>query len=209
MWPQPLVIFFKNLIILIRKNLFFVPKIKLRFDVKVREMSEPTDTVTIRVPKSLKEQLEKASKKNQVTLNNLVNQILFQRMHWDEQLNKMGWLQFEPNTVKQLIKYLSEDEMDEIVNKSKKGVAKTIKFLYGDTSVDHVAEFIDSWLTATNMPFKHTEDNQSHKFLVTHDLGKNWSIFANKAVIGFTTEIGHKILSFENKEDSYTTIIQK
>jgi|GEM_PF-4932495 len=172
-------------------------------------MSEQTDTVTIRVPKTLKEQLERTSKKNHVTLNNLINQILFQRMHWDDQLNQMGWLQFEPSTVKHLIKFLAEDEMDEIVDNSKKGVAKTIEFLYGDTSVDHVAEFIDSWLTVTNMPFKHTEDEKSHKFLVTHDLGKNWSIFANKAVIGFTTELGHKILGFENKEDSYTTIIEK
>ena len=172
-------------------------------------MSEQTDTITIRVPKSLKEQLEKTSKKNQITLNNLINQILFQRMHWDEQLNKMGWLQFEPSTVKQLIKFLSEVEMDEIVSKSKKGVARAIEFLYGDTTVDHVAEFIDSWLTVTNMPFKHTEDIDSHKFLVTHELGRNWSVFANKAVIGFTTELGHKILGFENKEDSYSITIQK
>ena len=175
----------------------------------MQEMSEQTDTITIRVPKTLKEQLERTSKKNHVTLNNLINQILFQRMHWDEQLNQMGWLQFEPSTVKHLIKFLAEDEMEEIVDNSKKGVVKTIEFLYGDTSVDHVAEFIDSWLTVTNMPFKHTEDEQSHKFLVTHDLGKNWSIFANKAVIGLTIESGHKILGFENKEDSYTTIIEK
>ena len=39
-------------------------------------MSDPTEIITIRVPKSLKEQLEKTSKKNQLTLNTLINQIL-------------------------------------------------------------------------------------------------------------------------------------
>lgn len=172
-------------------------------------MSEQTDTITIRVPKSLKDQLEKTSKKNQLTLNNLINQILNQRMHWDEQLNKMGWLQFEPSTVKLLMTKISEKEMDEIVESSKKGVVKAIEFVYGNTSVEHVVSFIDSWLTATNLPFRHTEDTESHKFLVTHDLGKNWSIFANKAVIAFTEELGYKILGFENKDDSYSTIIKK
>jgi len=38
--------------------------------------SEPTDTITIRVPKALKEKLEKKIKENQVTLNLLINQIL-------------------------------------------------------------------------------------------------------------------------------------
>jgi len=45
--------------------------------------------------------------------------------------------------------------------------------------------------------------------LVTHDLGLNWSIFANKFVIAFTESLGHKIISFENKEDSYSTVIGK
>ena len=172
-------------------------------------MSEPTDTITIRVPKSLKEQLEKTSQKNQSTLNNLINQILNQRMQWDEQLNKMGWLQFEPSTVKQIIEKISEEDMDEIVTSSKKGVMRAIEFIYGDTKVENVTKFIDSWLTATNLPFKHTENEDSHKFLVTHDLGLNWSIFCNKVVIAFTEALGHKIISFENKEDSYSTVIRK
>ena len=172
-------------------------------------MSEITDTITIRVPKSLKEQLEKTSKKNQLTLNNLVNQILYQRMHWDAQLNKMGWLQFEPTVVKEIMKKLTEDSIEEIAEGSKKGIAKAVQFVYGDTSVEHFVEFVDSWLTATNLPFRHTEDLESHRFLVTHELGKKWSIFANKCVVGTAEDLGHTVIKFENNEDSYTTIIKK
>jgi len=172
-------------------------------------MSENTDTITIRVPKSLKEQLEKTSKKSQLTLNNLINQILYQRMHWDAQLNKMGWLQFEPTVVKQIMKKLTEEEIEDIAERSKRGVAKAIQFVYGDTSVEHVVEFIDSWLSATNMPFRHTEDLESHQFLVTHELGKKWSTFVNKCIVGFTEDLGHTVIKFENNEDSYTTIIKK
>ena len=46
--------------------------------------SEPTDTITIRVPNALKEKLEKKIKENQVTLNLLINQITARRMDADE-----------------------------------------------------------------------------------------------------------------------------
>ena len=130
-------------------------------------------------------------------------------MNWDSQLNKMGWMQFEPSTVKQIMKHLSLENMEEIAESSIKGVAKAIEFLYGDTSVEHVAEFVDSWLTASDMPFRHTEDSESHRFLVTHELGKNWSIFCNMIVVGVTEQLGHAIIKFENKEESYLTIIKK
>ena len=172
-------------------------------------MSEPTDTITIRVPKSLKEQLESISKKNQVTLNNFINQILYRIMNWDAQLYKMGWLQFEPSTVKQMMKFLTEQDMEKIAASSKKGVIKAIEFLYGDTSVDHLAEFVDSWLTSANLPFRHTENTESHNFLVIHELGKNWSIFANKIVVGVAKDLGHIVINYENKEDSYSTILKK
>jgi hypothetical protein len=172
-------------------------------------MSEQSDTITIRVPKSLKEQLENTSKKNQVTLNNLINQVLYRIMNWDSQLYKMGWLQFEPSTVKQMMNCLTEKDMEEIAVSSKKGVSKAIEFLYGDTSVDHLAEFVDSWLTSANMPFRHTENTESHNFLVIHELGKNWSVFANKIVTGIAEDLGHTVIKYENKEDSYSTILKK
>ena len=68
-------------------------------------MSDSTDVITIRVPKSLKEQLEKTSKKNQLNLNTLINQILTKKMHWDEQLTKLGWLPFDPFTVRAILDY--------------------------------------------------------------------------------------------------------
>lgn len=55
-------------------------------------MPEATDTITIRVPISLKEKLEDTSKQNQLTLNLFINQILTQKFHWDEHVSKMGWL---------------------------------------------------------------------------------------------------------------------
>ena len=53
-------------------------------------MSDPTDAITIRVPKSLKTSLEEMSKKNQVNLNLQINQILNKTVEWNEHVTKMG-----------------------------------------------------------------------------------------------------------------------
>ena len=172
-------------------------------------MSESTDTITIRVPKLLKEQLEKTSKKNQVNLNLLINQILTKKMHWDEQLTKLGWLPMDPFTVKEIIHYLTDEAIIEISKNSSEKVIKGILFIYGDTSLSHVVEFIDSWLDTANMTFRHTEDSQSHKFLVHHDLGRNWSLLSSKVIDGFITKSGYKISDPIEKDDSYSFTISK
>ena len=172
-------------------------------------MSDPTEIITIRVPKSLKEQLEKTSKKNQLNLNTLINQILTKKMHWDEQLTKLGWLPFDPFTVKEFLNYLTEAELIEISKLTQNKVLKGIKFIYGDTTLQNVADFIDTWLSDANMIFRHTEDSESHRFLVHHELGKNWSIFTNKVVAGFIKELGYQLSDLSEKDDSYSFTISK
>jgi len=172
-------------------------------------MSEPTDTITIRVPKSLKDKLEEMSKKNQVNLNLLINQILTKNVQWDEHITKMGWLQFDPSTVKEIFNYLSEEEIIELAKTIKGDVINGIKFIYGDSSLQHTVEFMDSWLSATNIPFRHTETSESHTFLVNHTLGKNWSTFANKVSEEFIKELGFTIADLHSDKDSYKFTIMK
>ncbi|MGD8299477.1 MAG: hypothetical protein PVG77_02075 [Nitrosopumilaceae archaeon] len=172
-------------------------------------MTESTDIITIRVPKSLKERLEKSSKKNQVSLNTLINQILTKKMNWDEQLTKLGWLSFDPSTIRAILNYLTEEEIAEVSETTKEKVIKGIKFIYGDSSLQNVADFIDAWLSDANMIFRHTENSESHQFLIHHELGINWSIFVNNVVVGFVKELGYQATNLHEKEDSYSFTISK
>lgn len=104
-------------------------------------MSESTDTITIRVPKSLKDKLEKMSTKNHLNLNLLINQILSKNVHWDEHITKMGWLQFNPSTVREIFKYLDERKISDLAKSLKLEIINGIKFIYGDTSFQHTIKF--------------------------------------------------------------------
>lgn len=172
-------------------------------------MSEPTDTITIRVPKSLKEKLENISEKNQVNLNLLINQILNKNVQWNEHITKMGWLQFNPSTVKEIFNFLEEKDIESLAKSTKMDVINGIKFIYGDTNLKHTIEFMESWLSSTNTPFRNTEDSESHKFIVNHNIGKKWSTFAIKITEEFVTELGYRVTELHADTDHYSFTILK
>ena len=172
-------------------------------------MSEPTDTITIRVPKHLKENLEDICKKNQVNLNLLINQILSKNIQWDKHITNMGWLQLHPSVVKEVFAFLNETQILELAESIKKDIINGIRFIYQDTSLQHTVEFIETWLISTNTQFRYTKEKESHKFLVNHKLGENWSIFASKITEKFVLKLGYKFTDSNTTPDSYSFTISQ
>ena len=116
----------------------------------------------------------------------------------------MGWLQFDPSLVREMFKQFNESQIKEIAQSIKGDVINGIKFIYGDATLQHTVDFIDSWLTVTNMTFRHSENDNSHKFLVNHQLGKNWSTFAVTTSKLFLKDLGLKIGDIHIDKDSYS-----
>ena len=172
-------------------------------------MSEATDTITIRVPKSLKESLENMCKKNHVNLNLLINQILTKNAQWDKHMTSMGWLQFNPSVVREMFTFLNKKQISELAESTKQDIINGIRFIYGDTSLQHIAEFIETWLESTNVPFRYSKGVESHKFLVNHKLGENWSIFAVNVTEKFVLGLGYKFSDGLTSPDSYSFTISQ
>ncbi len=171
--------------------------------------SEPTDTITIRVSKALKKRLEKKTKENQVTLNLLINQILTKNLNWDEYMTTMGWLQFNPSTVREIFKSLDEKKMTDIAKSITLEVIDAIKFIYDDVSLNSIIDFLDTWHHSANIPFRRIENGARHQYMVTHKLGKNWSIFETKAIEQFVGKMGFKVTVSQINTDSCSFSILK
>lgn len=172
-------------------------------------MSKPTDTITIRVPNKLKTELEEICKKEKINLNLLINQILEKSVNWDTHLSKMGWVTFQPSTVREIMSYLTKKEMESIASKISSDVLSSINFLYGDTKLENLIKFIESWLQSANSPYRYSETKTSHEFIVDHSMGKNWSEFAIIVLKDFVGKVGHRIRDTEIKENQYSYKIEK
>lgn len=155
-------------------------------------MAEETEIITIRVPKSLKKNLEEKSKREGHALNLTINKILVKEVDWDGYLSEMRWMQFDPNTIKEIFSHLNEDQIREIAKRIRYDVISAIKFIYENPTLENTVEFIESWLKSANISFRHTSDENSHKFIVTHDIGKNWSLFAISVTDEFLSELNFR-----------------
>lgn len=172
-------------------------------------MAETSDTITIRVPRSLKTQLEKMSQKQKTNLNLTINQILKKNVEWDDHVSQMGWLQFDPSTVKEIFMRLDEQKISEIATSVKKDIINAIKFIYVNATLENTNEFIQTWLRNTKTPFRHLENDQSHKYIVSHSIGKNWSLFAVMVTEEFVGGLGFKVGNTFADTDSYSFEILK
>ena len=83
-------------------------------------------------------------------MNLLINQILTKNVEWDEHITQMGWLQFQPSTVKEIFERLDEQKISDIATSIKNDIINAIKFIYGGTSLENTIDFIEMWLRSTN-----------------------------------------------------------
>lgn len=99
--------------------------------------------------------------------------------------------------------------MEDISSKISGDVIDSIKFLYGDNSFQSLIKFFESWLQSTNSPYRHSESANSHKFIVDHKLGKNWSEFAVLTSNSIVEKLGFKIKKSEISASQYSYEIEK
>lgn len=167
-------------------------------------MNEDTDTVTIRIPKSLKKTLEDRSRKKELSLNNLINKILINNVFWSDHLKELGWMYFHPSIVREIFISLDGSDIEKIVKKNKKDILNGIKFLYEEITLDKIVKFMQSWLDSANMPYRHIQKDRTHRFIVTHTLGKNWSMFATRIIQEIVTDAGLETNNVHFSEDQYS-----
>ena len=172
-------------------------------------MSGDTDTITIRVPCSLKDQLEEMSDKQEITLNLLINKILSKNVKWDSHLARMGWLHVQPSSTREIFSRLDEKKISEIAETVKNDVINGIKFIYGEATLQNTIDFIETWLESTNSSFRYIESDAYHKFIVNHEMGRNWSDFAIKVTKEFTKQLGFEMINPITETTHYSYEILK
>lgn len=121
----------------------------------------------------------------------------------------MGWVTFQPKLVQEIFKHITNKEMENISSKNSLDIIESIKFLYGDKSFESLIMFFDSWLQSTNSPYRHDETNGSHKFIVEHKLGQNWSEFATIISRYIVNGMGFQIRDIEFGENQYSYVIKR
>jgi hypothetical protein len=142
------------------------------------------------------EELQRDSNEGEISLNVLVNQILKRYVEWDRYENKLGMMPIPKLMLASLIDEAMQLAADakitdldsyraKIVNNAAQTALKVMKdsvlFMRKEYSFWTVLDVLRQYMKVAGIISDHRiEMGKKHVFIIKHDLGENWSLFAKE-----------------------------
>lgn len=139
---------------------------------------EKTETASFRLEKNIVEKLRKEAKEKDVSLNSLVGQIFSMHVGWYANSQKAGFMPLPKVLITKIMEKLSQDEIKDIAEHiAEKEVRSMVLMLGREQNISSILDSFEFWLKATDFTYKHDNYDESHRFVIVHSMGKNWSFY--------------------------------
>ena len=137
---------------------------------------QTTEGITFRIPSIAITQLREESKKKQVDLNTLVNQILKDHLDWHRYAAQARMFHVPRSTFSRLVDNLTEEELSKFaVTIAKNDFVDIGLLLRGEFTLPSFLNILENWSRMSSIPYKHETNNDVHNFILQHDMGRNFS----------------------------------
>ena len=158
--------------------------------------SRKTKSITFRLDSTVVEELQRDANEGEISLNVLVNQVLKRYVEWDRYENKLGMMPIPKLMLATLIDEAMQLAADakitdlesyraKIVNNAAQTALKVMKdsvlFMRKEYSFWTVLDVLRQYMKVAGIISDHRiEMGRKHVFIIKHDLGENWSLFAKE-----------------------------
>ena len=158
-----------------------------------------TETATFRIEKDVLEKLRVDAKIDKITLNAYVNQILGEFLEWYAPAKKASMIPLPKILLVKIMNKLTEEEVLKIAEHMvTKEIKDIILILKKEHNLSAFLDTIESWAKTSNFPISHEQQNSSnHKYVITHEMGKNWSLYFGVLFTRMFEELGVSHVNFE------------
>lgn len=137
---------------------------------------QATEGITFRIPLGSITQLREDSKKKQVSLNALVNQILKDYLDWYRYASQARLFPVPRSTFSRLVDNLTEEDLSKFaVTIAEKDFVDMELLLRGEFTLPSFLNILETWSRMSSIPYKHETNNDIHNFIIQHDMGRNFS----------------------------------
>lgn len=163
-----------------------------------------TETSTFRIEKDILEKLRVDADEDKISLNALVNQVLSQHVEWDAPAKKSGFVPLPKILLMKIMDNLTEEQIIQVSEYMVKNEIKDIiLILRKEHNVNSFLDSIESWAKTSDFPFSHEDKGSgTHSYVVTHDMGKNWSLYFGIIFTRILEELGVTHVNFEITNNS-------
>ena len=168
------------------------------------------ELVSLRIDPDLRKKLRDESKEKKTNLNSMINQILTLHVNWDEFGTQMGRLSMSRKTFRTLLESLDEETVVRIAETvAKEEYKSAAKYYFGKADLHCIIQFMENWLNAANLKFRHIDDDDRNIYIIDHDLGKNWSLLFLTRLGSILSEFGYKLIGKDPDERCFSFEIAK
>jgi hypothetical protein len=171
------------------------------------EITRPrkTKSITFRLDTMVIEELQRDADEGEISLNVLVNQVLKRYVEWDRYENKLGMMPIPKLMLSTLIDEAMQLAADakitdlesyraKIVNNAAENALRLMKdsvlFMRKEYSFWTVLDVLRQYMKVSGIIADHRiETGRKHVFVIQHELGDNWSLFAKELLSKIFTEL--------------------
>ncbi|MGI0006452.1 MAG: hypothetical protein ACREAR_00445 [Nitrosotalea sp.] len=137
-----------------------------------------TESVSLRLDKLTWNKLKVVAKKQQLSPNALVSQILDSHLDWELTAADAGWAVMPKPFLIELFKVIEKDEIEKITTKLSSQTAKDIAlYMRGKHDLSSWLSVIRARCVRSAFDLTEYEDERKHDLIIQHNMGKNWSIY--------------------------------
>ena len=153
-----------------------------------------TSTFTFRLDDKIIEKLRTQSNNLQISTNTLVNQALKRFLEWDIYQPVIGFVSINKLVFVEIFKKLTQKEIIEMAtNVAKNEVRDMALFMKGKMDVESFMSWYEMRMVNSSVQVSHVIENDTHRYIMRHDLGKNWSLYHKTIVESIFEELKKKI----------------
>lgn len=134
--------------------------------------------MTFRLDDKILSRLRNESSNRRVSTNTLVNQALTQFLDWGMYEPTVGFVLINKHVFVQVFGKLKQKEIVDLATKIGKDEVKNIAlFMKGKIDLQSFLAWFELRMVNSAVQVSHIHEDRFHKYVMKHELGKNWSIY--------------------------------
>ena len=158
-------------------------------------MRKDTRTISVRVSTDIANSLDDESTSIGTSVNTLITQVLKKHTQWGRFERELDVLHISKQSAKELFSSMSTEDLKTLADSSCKNMfMDMVLFIKGQFNKENMLEVIFIFLSVNNTSFRHIKSSTAEKFIIKHQLGKNYSLYLSTTIGLLFSEIGVDML---------------
>lgn len=142
------------------------------------EEKKQTESVSLRLDSSTWNKIKGFAKKQKVSPNALVSQILDSHVEWEANAVAAGWAVMPKSFLVELFKLVDRDKVEKTISRLSVRMAKDMNlYMRGRHDLDSWLSILRARAQRSGFNLTEYEDEKTHEIVMQHDMGENWSLY--------------------------------